>query len=567
MIVVSNVSSWIMIDDIGVRIPPKGKGEAAVPDEKIAESRELMGLITMGTVSVVMGTDDMIRPMILGDRTVYSVPSTDIWGEAPPLSLDWKMGMNEKVETVERIIKHSKVKPKRKFKIKWTSKFGVCIDSIGASLSKHVPIITLDEEKYYDEGVQLAISRGDVELSEILEERIVDGKSTWESVKNKEEIQRSIIPMSGTTCVHWEGPIFDGGGYANMNRQMIFHMDDAGVCVKPSMVSTLMDVEKEVRERLIALSHNMIPIKSPKVYATNVPNSHPGRSIAYTMMETENVIHPLLAHKLMIADEIWVPCEWNRRVFVNSGVNRDIRVMPLGVDHRTYHPSERSVYFSNGTKGFTFISVFNWNWRKGFDVMLKAYIRAFTDKDDVSLVMVSRFVGQKSLSDRIYSDIKECTRGERQEDRPHLALVDNVIPTFLMPRMYNSGDAFCLFSRGEGWGLPAIEAGASGVPLLTSLHGGHEMFLDDDVANLVRPDIVSRVHKSIEWISPFYSGMEFVDYSDKAVDEIAERMRWMYENRDDSALKADACRRRILSEFTWEKSAERVIERLEEIQP
>ena len=93
------------------------------------------------------------------------------------------------------------------------------------------------------------------------------------------------------------------------------------------------------------------------------------------------------------------------------------------------------------------------------------------------------------------------------------------------------------------------------------------MFLDDDKALLVRPDKVTRVDKSIEWISPFYHGMEFADYSDKAVDEAAEKMRWMYENRDQLAPMAERCRQNILDNFTWRRAAERVAARLREIQP
>jgi glycosyltransferase involved in cell wall biosynthesis len=283
------------------------------------------------------------------------------------------------------------------------------------------------------------------------------------------------------------------------------------------------------------------------------------------MMETEGRIHKDLAAGMANANEIWVPCEWNRQTFMAGGCTGDIRVMPLGVDEKTYHPSPRSVAFDCGTAGFTFLSVFNWNWRKGPDILLRAYSKAFTASDDVCLVMVSRYVGQTRLSAQIFKDIEEYVGGDTA-GRPRLVLVDEVIPTFLMPRLYNSADAFALFTRGEGFLLPAIEAGASGLPVLTSDHGGQKSFLDGEVATLVVPDKVSRVHKSVEWISPFYHGMDFADYSDRAVDEIAEKMRWMSENRSLLAPKAEALRHRILQDFTWRRSAERVAARIREIQ-
>ncbi len=570
MIVTNNIGSWLIIDDINVRVPPKGKGEAYISEDQFNSSASLLQLVANNTISIDVGARVGILRKMLDEKVVHEVPSTNIWGVGKNVvKLDdcdehkaHRLG-DLKVESVK--LKSAK----RKFKITRNSPYSISLDSVGFVLSKQVPELTIEQNQYYDEEVQNAIASGTVVLKEILEEkRDSTGVVSWKSVKTRDgEPLDSLLAPKGATCVHWEGPIFDGGGYANMNRQMIFHMDDMGTHVKPAMVSTLMDVEESVKERLVNLSHNLIPIQSPKVFATNVPNHHCGRSIAYTMMETENVIHPLLVQKLKVADELWVPCEWNRRVFENSGVTGDIKVMPLGVDHKAYHPADPTVFFNGGTNGFTFLSVFNWNWRKGFDVMLKAYIRAFTDKDDVSLVMVSKYVGQKSLSGKIFEDVKKCTKNERQGNRPHLSLVDDVIPTFLMPRLYNSADAFCLFSRGEGWGLPAIEAGASGLPILTSYHGGHEMFLDDDIATLVTPDVTVRVDESIERISPFYHGMDFASYSDKAVDEMAEKMRWMYENRSKLPEKANLCRQSILNNFTWKHATDRVVDRLSDIQP
>ena len=569
MIVKNNMDSWIAVNDIGIRIPPKGRGNAVVEDEKALKSDELMSLIRGAMVSVARD-GEAIRPIVVDEKKAYLFPATEIWnaGSSKPVECvdvpysfeEYKHALVDQARSEDLL---------RRFKIRRNVDYNLMIDGLSHALSRDRPEMMVDSKQYYGEHVQKTIASKQILLVEI-QERIIDndGSYKWISVADREKsgLESKLSP-SGSPCCFWEGPIFDGGGYANMNRQYLFNLTRLGVTVRPTMVSTLMDVESSVKDKIVELSYNLIPLQSPKVYATNVPNSHVGRVVSYTMMETENRIHETLANKLMVADEIWVPCEWNRQTFQNAGVKRDIHIMPLGVDHEEYHPADKSIFFDCGTKGFTFLSVFNWNWRKGFDVMLKAYIRAFSDDDDVSLVMQSRFIGQKKYSDQIHKDIAAVTSGERKEKRPHLILVDNVIPTFLMPRLYNSADAFVLFSRGEGWGLPASEAAASGVPILTCLHGGHEMFLDDDKALLVRPDKVTKVDKSIEWISPFYHGMEFADYSDKAVDEAAEKMRWMYDNQDQLAPMADRCRQNILDNFTWRHAAERVAARLREIQP
>jgi len=565
MIITSNIRSWIMVDDIGVKIPPEGKGELHINANQFNSSQIIMDLLNRKIINID-SFQHGIAKVSLDGKSVYSVPSNDVWGSSGnSVKLNGPM-RDESVYDVPKKMRDAS--PQKKFKVVRKSPYSVCLDSIGLVLSKHVPELMLTESQYYDECTQLAISNGSISLSEIFEESVSDaGTIEWLPVKNRENRSvDSLIAPESATCVHWEGPMFDGGGYANMNRQIMFNMDDMGVHVKPSIVSTTMDVEKSVQERLLSLSHNLIPIQSPKVYGTTLPSRHCGRSIGYTMIETEEVIHPVMAQKLKVADEIWVPSEWNRRLFENSGVTGTIKVMPLGVDHETYRPDGDPVYFDKGVKGFTFLSVFNWNWRKGFDAMLKAYIRAFTDKDDVSLVMVSRYTA-KNLPQKIFSDIEKYTSNERRENRPHLALVNEVIPTFLMPRLYNSADAFCLLSRGEGWCLPLCEAASAGLPVLGADHGGQQMFLNEDNSLLVRPDMIVDVHEEVRIFTPFYDGMKFVSYSDKAIDEAAEKMRWMYENPEKLQGKADAARQNILNNFTWKHAAQRVADRLSEIQP
>lgn len=560
----SNLQAWLYVNDISTKIPPKGKGMAYIADDVASSSAELKALVKNGSISITVNISG-IRPVMYEDRKFYAVPSTNVWGTPSKVPEYGEYDEADESEAASKKV-FKEVRP-RKFRIRRGNVANVNITCINANLSKFNDSIVVDSTQYYFEEVQKAISSGIIILDEVIEETSTDDgvEQVATKVRDHSEIDKLLAP--GKPCVFWEGPIFDGGGYANMNRQYVFNLDDLGIHIKPTLISTLMDVEDDIRERIVSLSHNIMPLQSPKVFATNVPNTHTGRSIAYTMMETENVIHPSLVQKLLVADEIWVPCEWNRRIFENSGVKRDMKVMPLGVDHLEYKPSEPTVSFEGGTNEFVFLSVFNWNWRKGFDVMLKAYARAFSSSDNVSLVLVSRFIGQKSMSARIFDDIKKIISSERCDNLPHLSLVDDVIPTFLMPRIYNSADSFVLFSRGEGYGLPYAEAGASGIPILGANHGGQKMFLDDDVSMLVTPDKISHVDASIEWISPFYHGMEFADYSNKAIDEAAEKMRWMYDNRDKLHPYAAACRQKIVNSFTWQLAAKRVADRITDIQP
>jgi len=570
MIVRGKVNAWISINDIRFRVPPAGKGVVVIPDDKALSSLDLMSLVRGGMVDIMRESRGVRPAAIEGIGDGWLVPGKVLWEghAAVPVNATLKPFDGSGLSAPAKPAAPKPFEKHRKYRIRRNCASCIAFEKPRVALSKMREEAELDVDGYYDEEVQKSLMSGKIVLMHITEPRVgADGG--YEMVRIEAGSPDGGPPglaPAGAPCVFWEGPIFDGGGYANMNRQFLFHLTELGIHAKPTVVSTLMDVEDAIRDRLMALARNLVPMKSPKVYATNLPGRHVGRCISYTMMETEGRVHKDLVAGMANANEVWVPSEWNRQTFMAGGYTGDIRVMPLGVDEKTYHPAPRSVAFDCGTAGFTFLSVFNWNWRKGPDILLRAYAKAFTAKDDVCLVMVSRYVGQTKLSSQILSDIREYVGGE-SVDRPRLVLVDEVIPTFLMPRLYNSADAFALFTRGEGWLLPAIEAGASGLPVLSGDHGGQKMFLDGEVATLVVPDKVVRVHKSVEWISPFYHGMNFVDYSDKAVDEAAAKMRWMYENRAQLAPKAEALRHRILQGFTWRHAAEKVAARIREIQP
>src|ERR1051326_2454769 len=110
-----------------------------------------------------------------------------------------------------------------------------------------------------------------------------------------------------------------------------------------------------------------------------------GAHIGYTMFETDR-IDPNWARACNAMDEIWVPTEFNRQTFAASGVDpARLHVMPLGLDVEQYDPIRVQPLELRDRAGFNFLSVLEWNKRKGYDVLLRAYASEFTIDDDVAL--------------------------------------------------------------------------------------------------------------------------------------------------------------------------------------
>lgn len=568
MIVKNNTDHAIYVGDIGVNIPSAKGGPFVISDEVAAKSDQL-GTLIKGEV-VFAYPHSGKEP-----GSLHRIAGTTIWegnGKTSAVvkgDFSVQMSFDDFNELRKGYIKGFS----KRYVIRRSCQTNISLEKIGHILTKQSPACEISEEYYNSSEIQTSIAAGRISLSTTLYPFVnSQGVLTYGEIDKRiapaiTESYEKLSEYKDVNCM-WEGPIFDAGGYANMNRQYILNLDRLGASVRPTSMNSGNEIEKDLREKILRIAQSTVRPNSPKVYATNVPGRHSGKSIAYTMMETELCVHKDLANSMKVADELWVPSEWNKTIFSNAGVTRPIMVMPLGVDGELYKPRAQSVFFSFPVKRYVFYAVSTWIWRKGWDVLLKAYSRAFTADDDVSLVIFSHVPLQRQdkFTEHIRNHVNSMFSGRDRSNFPNLSVITSVLPASIVPLIYNSANCFVLFSRGEGWGLPYCEAAASGLPVIGADHGGQKMFLNKDNSLLVEPDLVVTCHPSLLYMSPFYKGMKFVSYSDKAICDAADKMRYAYEHQDEMKEKATLCRDNLLQNFTWDKCARRVADRLREIQ-
>jgi len=118
--------------------------------------------------------------------------------------------------------------------------------------------------------------------------------------------------------------------------------------------------------------------------------------------------------------------------------------------------------------------------RKGVDLLLEAWGRAFTASDDVELTI-------KTFPNP-HNDV-EAQLERLKQAYPALAPV-NIVNRDVEPEelrsFYRDYDALVLPTRGEGYNLPALEAMAAGVPLIVTGHGGQRDFCGPDHARMIK---------------------------------------------------------------------------------
>jgi len=271
--------------------------------------------------------------------------------------------------------------------------------------------------------------------------------------------------------------------------------------------------------------------------------------IGFTMLETTGIPKEWVKQCNMM-DEVWVPSTFNVETFKNSGVTVPIYVIPLGIDPDFYNP--KIVSYKNHRK-YTFLSVFEWGERKAPEVLLKAYSKAFKKSDDV--VLVCKVIN----NDGSINIDEEIRKLNLPIDGPEIIFLYNTkFVDYDMATLYRSADCFVISTRGEGWGMPILEAMACGLPAIATDWSSQVDFFNESNGYPVN------VEKLIDAKAkcPYYEGFKWANPSEE---HLIQRMRYVYEHQEEAREKGMKASEEVRTMWTWDKAAERMIQRLDEI--
>jgi glycosyltransferase involved in cell wall biosynthesis len=149
-----------------------------------------------------------------------------------------------------------------------------------------------------------------------------------------------------------------------------------------------------------------------------------------------------------------------------KGVDK-IKVIPNLVDEKYFRPLENS----SAKTRFTFFALGRLVPQKGIDILLEAFARSKVDAE-LRIGGDGPQAGQyKKLASDLKLDDKVCWLGALHKNQALAA--------------YQSCDAFVLASRHESMGVVFAEAMACGKPVIGTICGGPEEFIDEKTGYLV----------------------------------------------------------------------------------
>jgi glycosyltransferase involved in cell wall biosynthesis len=257
-----------------------------------------------------------------------------------------------------------------------------------------------------------------------------------------------------------------------------------------------------------------------------------GPAALYTMFECDGVPARWVAASADF-ERLWVPSAFNFHSFRDAGVDAEsIDIVPIGIDAPRYASGHPNLVLPNRRR-FAFLSVFDWNERKGPDVLLRAWAAAFGPDDDVVLYLrtgtstVGAEGGPEELARQLGLDPARMAPIE---------ILGDDLPADRYEALFRSVDAFVLTSRGEAFCIPLLEAMAAGVPTIGTSAGGSTDFLDETTgfpiparSVAVAPSLARRVR--------FYADQRWADPS---VEATAAAMRRVVDDPAEAARRAAA---------------------------
>ncbi|MEO8508495.1 MAG: glycosyltransferase, partial [Betaproteobacteria bacterium] len=360
--------------------------------------------------------------------------------------------------------------------------------------------------------------------------------------------------------VVWHSTFFRPIGYAMPSRVLAIALDEAGVRVAYQYLYGAGTVYP-VDERKSVSSGNyrleIIRRRTPRPGAPKIMFGQAdafryvtgGFRIGYSMLETTGIPADWVQGCNEV-DEVWVPTPFNAWTFRRSGVTKPVRVMPLGLIDTNYFNPDIVGHPIEGV--FTFLSIFEWGERKAPEVLLRTFNKAF--RRDEPVVLICKFVN----SDPAVDPRAAIAALDLDPEGGRLLISENErVPYYQLPQFYRSADCFVLPTRGEGWGMPILEAMACGLPVIASHWSAQQHYMNDANSYPLQVGLVPAEAKC-----PYYTGFQWAEPDEV---HLAERMRHVYEHRDEARAKGVRAAQDVEAFWSVGITARRIRSRLAEI--
>lgn len=376
--------------------------------------------------------------------------------------------------------------------------------------------------------------------------------------------------------VTWWGPILTPTSIGAEARGFVKHLGKLGLPLKAVPLQT----DRAFAERVGADERELF---LDIVASLDLSETHPALAVAhlpayqctgrvprsdYTIARTSwptTAPHPAMLAGLGAVDEIWVPDAFTERIFREIELSPPIRVFGPGVDAQEFRPGLEPLPVP-GRRGVAFVAALDFERRAGWDVLLRAWSRAFEPGDDVCLVLAAWPPGGAGVGD------DECD-GEDSVLDERLAELgldrSRIAPVLRAPtvgagagaaRLLAAADCYVAPARAELSPIRHLQAMACETTVIATRFGGNLELMNDsnalllDVEDLVRIDARS-------WL-PHHVGQRWAEPS---IEHLVALLRRVASDDELRRRIGENARCDVEQRWQWRHAAERASSRLLEL--
>jgi len=267
-----------------------------------------------------------------------------------------------------------------------------------------------------------------------------------------------------------------------------------------------------------------------------------------------------------LVDYYFPSSNFSAEVFYINGIDpKKIFVIPHGVDTSLFNPDIPAVKL-NTKKKFKFVAVVAPHFRKNIDLLLESYCEAFTDRDDVCLVLKSKVFkhsdgaydptknpkGRKAF-EIVLGDIFKRLHDKHGSSMPEIELLTGYVDN--VASIYNACQCHVTTTGAEGFGLPLLESMACNLLSIAPNYSGQLDFMNKDNSLLIDTSI--RFAKPLEQYWTFNSKSKIGQPSKK---HTIEMMRKAYTEYDTLMERFQPNMRKAVEHFTWKRAAQMIVD-------
>lgn len=253
-------------------------------------------------------------------------------------------------------------------------------------------------------------------------------------------------------------------------------------------------------------------------------------------------------------DKVIVPCSWNVEIFEKAKINQPVYKLPHISEFAGEQQDYRFLNIPDDT--FVFLNVSVWENRKNMDKLVKAYLNAFTSKDNVILILKTSKrdvsgpffkIGKKKKYIKTKNKVRILSFQHGWKNAKIIVLPHHVTAEE-MKGLYTRANAYVSLCHAEGWGMGQYESAWYGKPVITTNYSGYLDFMDQDNAYLIDSSMTDVVPN--EWDKNILKGHQ---WAEPDADHAIVQMREVYTNYDKARAKGNRLKDNVELNFSPEK--------------